>query len=153
MARANAVTKRLVAALVDQGVFLADEPYLDWASPRGNGWRRCASRLVCRSPETGAADLEEPARSVSSGPGRPVSRRNQRVQSGGGADPNYSAHGHRSLAVTTYERCLRELEDLGLPPSPALERARRRALLAEGVDEETPPIAAPGAVAGRSVAS
>ena len=71
---------QLMAALAEQGVFLADEPYLDWPCRRGKGSRHCASRLVWPSPETEAVGLEEPARPTSSGPGKPVSRRTQRVK-------------------------------------------------------------------------
>ena len=139
---------RLMAALAEQGVFLADEPYLDWVLPtreRLEALRQQARLAVARDRSRGfgrAGETDVLRAWEACFAAEPTCE-----DAAAALIQSYSAHGHRSLAVATYERCLRELEDLGLPPSPALERARRRAqALAEGVDEETPPIAAPGAV-------
>jgi hypothetical protein len=71
---------RLMAAVAQQSIFLADEPYLDWALPARKGSKHCASRLVWPSPNTGAVGLGEPARPMSSGRGKPVSQRTQRAK-------------------------------------------------------------------------
>ena len=134
----------LAAALVDQGVFLADEPYLDWALPtreRLEALRQQARLSLARDRSRGFGRAGEVD----------VLRAWEACFA---ADPtcedaaaalihNYSAQGHRSLAVTTYERCLRALEDLGVQPSPALKEVRRRPAASAASVDERPPQSAP----------
>ena len=128
----------LASALADERVLLEDEPYADWAiRPR---------EVVESLRQRGRLEL---ARDRSRGLGR--SQPDAVIEAWERClahDPSceeaaaalmriYAAHGRHPLVTSTYARCQRALQDLGLRTSPALEEACRASTV--GVPREASP--------------
>ncbi len=118
----------LATALSEQGVLLEDELYADWSVRRRDHLelsRQAARMALARDRSTGhgasgAESVIEAWEAVFSHD--PASEEAATALMGA-----YASQGQRQLAVRTYDRCRAGLEDLGLEPSPALERAYRSA--------------------------
>jgi DNA-binding SARP family transcriptional activator/tetratricopeptide (TPR) repeat protein len=118
--------RRLSAALTEEGVLLADEPYADWAfGPREalEALRHEARLALARDRarglgRCGQADVIEAWEACSRSD--PASEEAACVLVG-----VYSAQGRHALAAATYQRCRHALEELGLQTSPALEKLAR----------------------------
>ena len=116
----------LATALSEQGVLLEDELYADWSVRRRDRLelsRQAARMALARDRSTGhgasgAESVIEAWEAVFSHD--PASEEAATALMGA-----YASQGQRQLAVRTYDRCRAGLEDLGLEPSPALERAYR----------------------------
>jgi predicted ATPase/DNA-binding SARP family transcriptional activator len=118
----------LARALSEQGILLEDELYADWSVRRRDSLElsRQGARVVlardrslgygCSGPE-GVTEAWEAVLSHD-----PASEEAAAALMGA-----YASRGERQLAVRTYNRCRAGLEELGLEPSPALERAYQNA--------------------------
>ncbi len=118
----------LSAALLDDGVLLADEPYGDWALERRDALDMLRQR----------ARLEL-ARDRTNGYGRSqldaiidawemcLTHDLASEEAGITLMRSYAIRGQRQLVVRVYRRCRQGLEELGLIPSPAMEEAYRKA--------------------------
>jgi class 3 adenylate cyclase len=113
---------RLLAALAEEGVLLADEPYEDWAlrpRERLEDLRQQARLVLARDRAKGAAG-SRPDDVVEAW--ELCLRHDPACEEAAAALIRaYSARGLRHLVLRTYERCRSALEDLGLRPSAALE--------------------------------
>jgi class 3 adenylate cyclase/tetratricopeptide (TPR) repeat protein len=115
---------RLVAALVDEGELLADEPYADWAAgprERLNGLRQEARLVLARDRAKGAGH---------SGPAAVTEAWASCFEHDPACEEaavalvrTYAGQGRRELAARTYERCVAALGELGLTTSRSLDEA------------------------------
>ncbi len=118
----------LATALSEERALLEDELYADWSVRRRDRLelsRQAARVALARDRSTGCGasgpeSVMEAWEAVFSHD--PASEEAATALMGA-----YASQGQRQLAVRTYDRCRAGLEDLGLEPSPALERAYRNA--------------------------
>ncbi len=118
----------LATALSEQGILLEDELYADWSVRRRDRLElsRQAARIALARDRSmgygrsGAESVIEAWEAVFSHD--PASEEAAAALMGA-----YASQGERQLAVRTYDRCRAGLEELGLEPSAALERAYRSA--------------------------
>jgi DNA-binding SARP family transcriptional activator len=116
---------RLAAALADDGTFLADEPYEDWAiGPRQRlDALRQQGRLVLARDRARGTGWYGP-RAVTDAWESCLIHDPACEEAAAALVRAYSSQGLRQLALGAYERCRTRLDGLGLRPSPALEEVR-----------------------------
>jgi DNA-binding SARP family transcriptional activator len=116
----------LSEVLRQDAVLLADEPYSDWAIER----RDAIGRLRQRARIELARDRAEGH--GRSGPGAVIDAWESCLEHDPACEQaaialitGYAHWGQRQLSVTTYRRCCKALDELGLRPSLAIEKAYR----------------------------
>jgi DNA-binding SARP family transcriptional activator len=128
----------LSAALLENGVLLADEPYCDWALEARDALEllRQRARLELargRSRGYGSTHLDAVVDAWEMCLTHDVASE----EAGISLMKAYAFRGQRQLVVRTYRRCHKGLEELGLKPSSAMEKAFLNAIN-DVVEPETP---------------
>ncbi len=118
----------LTEALAEQGALLEDEPYADWSIRRRESLelaRQDARVALARNRSTGFG--RSGANAVIEAWEAVFSHDLASEEAAASLMAAYASQGQRQLAVRTYSRCRVGLDEMGLEPSVALERAHQRA--------------------------
>ncbi len=132
----------LTLALAEDGTLLEDEPYADWSLRRRDDLelvRQDARVALARDRLMGYGRSD--ANAVIEAWEAVFSHDLASEEAAEALMATYACQGQRQLAVRTYSRCVAGLEELGLEPSAALERAYHGAK--HEVANLAPPPAAP----------